>query len=75
MPTIRPVLPQFDLVTLMTRFNSEIKCREYLERLRWPNGPVCAKCGGKEFARVQGRENILRCIGCQSQLSVTAGTV
>jgi len=59
----------------MTRFNSEIKCREYLERLRWPNGPVCAKCGGKEFARVQGRENILRCIGCQSQLSVTAGTV
>jgi transposase-like protein len=75
MPTIRPVLPQFDLCTLMARFNSEIKCREYLERLRWPNGPVCAKCCGKEFARVQGRENILRCTGCQAQLSVTAGTV
>lgn len=72
MPTIRS---RIDLATLMARFDCEIKCREYLERLRWPNGPVCAKCGGKEFARVQGRETILRCTDCQTQLSVTAGTV
>lgn len=59
----------------MARFDRESKCREYLERLRWPNGPLCAKCGGKEFARVQGRESIQRCTGCQTQVSVMAGTV
>lgn len=75
MPTARSARSSLDLSTLMARFDCEIKCREYLERLRWPNGPTCTKCGGKEFARVQGRETILRCKGCQSQLSVTAGTV
>lgn len=75
MPTARTVRPRIDLSTLMTRFSCEIKCREYLERLRWPSGPVCAKCGGKEFARVQGRENIQRCTACQTHLSVMAGTV
>jgi transposase-like protein len=75
MPTMRTVRPRIDLSTLMARFACESKCREYLERLRWPNGPVCAKCGGKEFARVQGRESILRCTGCQTQVSVMAGTV
>ena len=75
MPTLRPTRPRIDLSTLMARFSCEIKCREYLERLRWPNGPTCAKCGGKEFARVQGRENILRCTDCQTHLSVMAGTV
>ncbi|MGC1106359.1 MAG: IS1595 family transposase [Candidatus Acidiferrales bacterium] len=75
MPTPRPVRPRIDLSTLMARFDRESKCREYLERLRWPNGPLCAKCGGKEFARVQGRESIQRCTGCQTQVSVMAGTV
>ena len=75
MPTLRPVRPRIDLSTLMARFSCEIKCREYLERLRWPSGPACAKCGGKEFARVQGRESIQRCTACQTHLSVMAGTV
>lgn len=59
----------------MTRFDCEIKCREYLESLRWPDGLMCPKCFGTEIARVQGREAVLRCTGCQQQFSVTAGTV
>lgn len=66
---------RIDLSILMARFDGEIKCREYLESLRWPDGPVCPKCGRKEIARVQGRESVLRCVGCQQQFSVTAGTV
>jgi hypothetical protein len=26
-------------------FQDEHKAREYLEALRWPNGPVCPHCG------------------------------
>ena len=70
MATIRMSLPE-----LVTRFNSEEKCRAYLERLRWPNGPVCPKCNGKDTARIGGRESVIRCKGCDAQFTVTAGTV
>lgn len=75
MPTIRTVRSPLNLSNLMARFDNEIKCREFLESLRWPNGAKCPKCGEKEIARVQGREAVLRCVKCQQQFSVTAGTV
>jgi transposase-like protein len=75
MPRIRPVRSPLNLATLMARFNNEIKCREYLESLRWPDGLTCPKCWATDIARVQGREAVLRCTSCQHQFSVTAGTV
>lgn len=75
MATIRPVRSPLNLSNLMAEFDGEIKCREYLESLRWPGGVTCPKCGKKEIVRVQGREAILRCTDCQQQISVTAGTV
>ena len=29
-----------------TRFVDERRCREYLARLKWPEGFRCAHCGG-----------------------------
>lgn len=63
------------LPDLIKQFNCEDSCRTYLEKLRWPEGPICPKCSGKEIARVQGRESVLRCTSCQQQFTVTAGTV
>ena len=74
-PTVSPVTPRISLPELMARFDCESKCRAYLERLRWPDGPACPKCGKKEIARVKGRESVLRCVECQAQFTVTAGTV
>jgi transposase-like protein len=74
-PTISPVTARVSLPDLMARFDCESKCRAYLETLRWPDGPICPKCGGKNTAHVQGRESVLRCTTCQQQFSVTAGTV
>lgn len=36
-------------------FNDENKAREHLEKLRWPNGPVCPHCGATDHlvARVE----------------------
>jgi len=70
MAFIRMSLPE-----LITRFDSEDKCRAYLERLRWPEGPTCPKCQGKDTARIGGRESVIRCKGCDAQFTVTAGTV
>lgn len=74
-PTVSPVPDRINLPELMARFDCESKCREYLESLRWARGPVCPKCGKKEIARVSGRESVLRCVECQAQFTVTAGTV
>jgi len=54
-------------------FSSEAACRQYLADLRWPDGFVCPRCGGRE-AWPSSRE-LYVCKGCEHQVSVTAGTL
>jgi hypothetical protein len=54
-------------------FATEEACREYLYRLRWPDGFRCPRCGGGKCWPV--RVVWLQCVGCGPQTSVTAGTV
>lgn len=60
-------------------FQDADKAREYLEALRWPNGPICPHCGviGGHY-RLQGkatRPGVYKCVDCSSQFTVTVGTV
>lgn len=60
-------------------FTDADKAREYLEALRWPNGPVCPHCGteGEHYA-LKGkshRPGLWKCKDCRKQFSVTVGTV
>ena len=60
-------------------FQNADKAREYLEALRWPNGPVCPHCGvlGDHYA-LKGdshRPGLWKCQACRKQFSVTVGTV
>lgn len=61
-------LREFDI-----RFSSEEGCREYLFKLRWPDGFRCSRCGGDKSW--PGRGVLRVCAGCGYQSSVTAGTV
>lgn len=55
------------------RFSTEEGCREYLFRLRWPEGFRCPRCrGGKAWAV---GATLFQCSDCDHQTSVTAGTV
>jgi transposase-like protein len=55
-------------------FRSDAACRDYIRRLRWPNGFVCAHCGvGKEPWGMAG--GWLRCRTCRGETSLTAGTI
>jgi transposase-like protein len=60
-------------------FHDDEKAREYLEAVRWPNGPVCPHCGSVEGSyRLEGkshRKGLLKCADCREQFSVTVGTV
>ena len=55
------------------RFSTEAACREYLVKLRWPDGFWCPRCGGRKSWPVRGV--LLQCAGCGHQSSVTAGTI
>ncbi|MGH8268776.1 MAG: IS1595 family transposase [Steroidobacteraceae bacterium] len=58
----------------MDRFASEEACGRYLERLRWPQGYTCSRCGavGEPYRASRGR---LMCRHCRYQASVTVGTI
>jgi transposase-like protein/Zn ribbon nucleic-acid-binding protein len=62
-----------DLSAFEARFSTEEACREYLIRLRWPDGFRCRRCGASRYWRV--REVLLECVECGHQASVTAGTI
>jgi transposase-like protein len=55
-------------------FSTDDRCRELLERLRWPEGVMCPRCKDtrvsrlKEYARYE-------CVGCEYQFTVTSGTI
>jgi transposase-like protein len=62
-----------NLIELEASFSTEEACREYLARLRWPDGFRCPHCGGSKSWPVRGV--LFQCATCGSQTSVTAGTI
>ena len=55
------------------QFATEQACRDYLFRLRWPEGFRCPHCGGDKAWPVRGV--LLECAACGTQTSVIAGTI
>ena len=59
----------------------ENKAREHLERLHWPNGPICRHCGNADSSRItklagaSTRPGVYKCNECEKPFSVTVGTV
>jgi len=54
-------------------FATEQACRDYLFRLRWPEGFCCPRCGSRKSWPL--RVVLLQCADCGYQISVTAGTI
>lgn len=53
--------------------------REHLERLHWPEGPVCPHCGcmGRisKLAGKSTRPGVYKCNDCEKPFTVTVGTI
>ena len=56
-------------------FNSEDKCVQHLAEIRWPNGPVCQKCGGLKRINYIAPRRVWWCGDCKQQFSVRVGTI
>ncbi len=55
-------------------FCSEVACRDYIRRLRWPDGFICPRCSAIDTPWEMSRGR-LRCRACEAEVSVTAGTI
>jgi transposase-like protein len=72
-----------NLALISRELSDEDTAREYLERLRWPEGPSCPHCGGTEVYRLTpkatstkpGRKGLLKCKYCRKQFTVTVKTI
>lgn len=68
-------LPQFTKL-----FDTEEKCRTYLEHAIWGDTPTCRHCGSTHVCRITGksaRPGLFQCEAkaCSKQFTVTVGTV
>lgn len=63
---------------------TESNARQLLESIRWPDGPVCPKCGEignakrlqpRQASKNPVRNGVWKCYGCREQYTVTVGTV
>jgi transposase-like protein len=76
---------ELNLIELAQHFSNEDAARTFMEKLRWPDGPVCPHCGeinsayrlepapSKKGTHV--RKGVWKCAGCREQFTVTIGTI
>ena len=57
------------------QFSTDERCRELLERLRWPKGLECPRCHNQKVVRLLTNAKLLWCGECEYQFGVTVGTI
>ncbi|MGE5644212.1 MAG: IS1595 family transposase [Acidobacteriota bacterium] len=62
------------MVEAIRHFSDPAICVQYLAERRWPDGPVCPKCGGKQHSYLSTRF-LWKCKACKKQFSVKVGTI
>jgi transposase-like protein len=65
------------ILEFQKHFNTEEKCREFLEQQRWGGTPACACCGSINVKRFSTDSRIFKCREkeCRAKFSVLVGTI
>lgn len=65
------------LLEFQKHFNTEEKCRTFLEIQRWGDTPACPHCGSTDVHRFATNKKIFKCKEkeCRKKFSVTVGTI
>lgn len=68
-----------DMATIDVARLTEDQARTMLEKIRWPNGPICPHCNERDITRLSDsgkfRDGLIQCNRCRGQFTVTVGTV
>jgi transposase-like protein len=60
------------------RFHDPFAAADYLESIRWPEGPTCPHCGTideKHYRLKHETRKLWKCRACRKQFTVTVGTI
>ena len=70
------------LIELAPYFADEEKAIKLIESVRWPNGPICPRCGhGKAWGlsndskSKKSKRKTYKCHSCRKKFSVMVGTI
>jgi transposase-like protein len=57
-------------------FFDESLARDFIEKMRWPEGPSCTRCGSRKVIRMGGRTQagMLLCRECRNKFTCRMGT-
>lgn len=63
-----------NLLEAVQYFSDLDRSTEFVAKMRWPNGPVCPKCGAMDHSYLTTRR-VWKCKACKKQFSVKVGTI
>jgi transposase-like protein len=63
-----------NLIEAIEYFSDLDVATDFVANLRWPDGPVCPECGGKEYSYLKSRR-LWKCKDCKKQYSVKKDTI
>jgi len=66
---------QKSLLEFQKQFPDEAACAAFLFARRWPRGFSCPHCGHGLASFLKSRAHTYECLGCDRQISLTAGTI
>jgi transposase-like protein len=68
---------ELGIIEIAERFPDSLSAAEFLESIRWPNGPVCPHCANdeKHYKLPNKTRRLWKCAKCRKQFTVTVGTV
>lgn len=68
---------ELGIIEIAARFPDSLSAAEFLESIRWPNGPVCPHCGNdeKHYKLPNKTRRLWKCASCRKQFTVTVGTI
>ena len=61
-----------NIIQIFDLFPTQESCKEYLEKVRWEDKPICPYCGSIHTVKNQHRHH---CYDCKTGFSVTVGTI
>lgn len=68
--SLRAAMPKSGIAVV---FPTEEACLSRFEKVRWPNGPTCPRCGGGQFTHLNTR-GVRQCFVCRHQYTATTQT-
>lgn len=63
------------ITEISKKYNTDDKCREYLQKLRWGKVVKCTKCDSENIVDLKNDKGRFHCNHCKTTFSVLSGTI